>query len=435
MRRILLISMTAVIAGSGLAVALRSRHSASPDAQAQPFRLEPCGEGHYLRLAAGEVPIRNLAWAESEDPGVRFLQMATQNDHQYLYRISVGAPPTRIELQRPEGLPETFLRTASLQRVLGLADGTLLLHFVSEGQQADASLISRVDPSTGRSLWHRRFPGNRSRSARTPKGSTLLLHGASPQLVCIRWMSSPASPFAPTIEQMDAPGGGIPLLDALPLMDGGLLACQGRTLHRWSRTNGWQVLYTAAAAAFYPSAGTARLAHVGHSVVWQPSPGSLYSVDPAAPSEAPVPVELPMPPEPLDRPLLRLAGSDAEGRLWFDLQRPEVLPSAEPPSRPEADSEVVWKADGLTSGMDPDALKGHLARPLDRVYAWVQGSPRLQTITWSEVLPTLGTPAELCGQGLRLHPAQGLAMTPEASPAWWTPLSTLLRKASAPQPR
>lgn len=435
MRSILMISLTALIAASGVAFALHRRAASSPTGVPHPCTIEVRGDGHFLNFLAKDVPVRHLAWAESEDFGVRYLQVATQNDHQFLYRIDAVAPPTRIELQRTEGLAEAFMRTASLHRVIRLLDGSILLHYVAEGLHADASLLSRVDPVSGRSIWHRRFPGNRSRFSITPQGATLLIHGTTPRFTCLRWVPSTQTAFEPTIEQVDPPEPALPVLDVLPLVDGNILISQGRMLYRGSRENGWQPLQTAPPSALHPRTSLGRITPSGSHVFWQPTPGTLYSLDPAVPSPATVPVELPVPSEPLDRFMLRLAGVDSEGRLWFDLQSPETIPTAQPLSMIPAESETGWKNESPTSGSEEELWKSHLARPLDRVYAWSQGSVQLRAITWSETIPLLGAPAELRATSLRLWPSQGIATTLEASPAWWIPLSSVLGKAPTPQPR
>ncbi len=432
----LLIAVTA-LGVSGIAVAVRLNQSAGSIHPLTPCTLEARGVGFLLTYRSGEIPIRNCSWAVSESPTLRYLHVITQNDHHFLYQVHESGTVQSSPILMPGDLPPSFIRTAVLKRTLPLPDGSLLLHLVSETQKERPSLLIRTASQSGAVLWYQRFPGTSSTISTGSGDKEWVLFGGSTALTHISGWNRGAALSAPAVRSIDPPAQAGEALDARALPDGSVIFSHTKGLSAWIPDRGWQeVLPTPVPVSTTPRT-LGALAYLGGRILWQPLPGTLYAVSRTAEAFSCIALDLPMTPQnlALDRSMLRLLGNDPEGALWFDLQAPPQIPQAPTAAPADGQEPTGWKDEQRQPAPDDEAWKAHLARPLDRIYWWAEGTSELKQLSWAEAQQALGQPLESRSTGLNLQPSQGIASSQEANPSWWVSLARLKRVQSAPQPK
>jgi len=243
----------------------------------------------------------------------------------------------------------------------------------------------------------------------------------------------------PNFKPLPMPGG-VDILDAVQPMEskrmvlahpGGMARLAGGA---WSMTP----LPDPGDLAFPGTPGA--LARAGSTLYWQPRPGQLDRLEKDG-STAPIDLgKLAMPQgHEKDAALLRLAGADAKGRLWFTLATPD-LTVAPHPSQPatsvDPQSSAALQAMAAMNGsttspqaapaLDPAAWMDYLKGGLDRVYVWDPATPGPRLVDWKARWAALGAPSDFpLPLARHLRPEGGALLLDLDTRAWWVPLDKL----------
>ena len=426
----ILILMGAAAAIAGLyALGKRNRVAAPNQGPAEPalFEAAAAGAGNLLSLNPSSTqPLRSVRYLAAQGGGGILAQALTQTGDQMIGRFEDGRFTDLLRLPLPEGVPSGFFRFARLADAANLNDGSLLLLFTDGTGSGAAPWLLDTDARTGETRWALKATG--SRLAMEPGGAACLLWGGG-ALGRASWAKSPA--FKP----LPMPEGVTVLDDVRPLPGGTVLAAHPGGLARlaggaWTNTP----LPDPDALSFPGTPGA--LAMTDPSPYWQPRPGQLERL---ASDGTATPVDLTKLALPAgrekDAALLRLAGSDAEGRLWFTLATPDLTVAPHPASaQPSAALQAMAALSASAApiqpekpAFDPVGWMDYLKGGLDRVYVWDPKGSAPRLLDWKARWPGLGAPSDFPLPLLRdLHPEAGAMLQDLDTRAWWVPMDRLL---------
>jgi len=345
----------------------------------------------------GRAALRAMRWLTPRQPGVLVAQAQTQSDRQMVTLLREGAAPLDLQVARPQGVGEGFWRLAKLEDARVQGDGSVLLLYLP-GAGAEPSLLLCAAPGEAEARWT--FRGAFERMATS--GSVAFLYGTKTPVLRLPLAGAGKRPAAREIElPPEAPA----LDDLLATGAESFLAAAPGGLACWKAGQGW-TFHPGPEDRGLPCAGwRGALAQAGRTCWWQAAPGKVAEVarDGSLVEER----EIPTAPEgedlARDARLLRLAGADPGGRLWFTLAAPAV------PA--EADPEGAWAA--------------FAAKGLGRAYRWEPAKGRLERLEWTSVWTTLRPPQGVEPGAPRLDPASNALLLEGTGAAWWLPLGSL----------
>lgn len=441
MKRALPWILICLVAGSLAAglYALVRRHPAPPPAEGPAgtalFKAAPAGAGALFSLQpAADQPLRSVRFLPALAGGEVLAQVLTQTGEQLLGQFKDGQFTGSLRLEIPEGAPAPFFRFARLLDAAVLEDGSFLLLYGDGAGGGSAPWLLSVDPAARATRWGLR--GSGARIALEPGGHACLLWDGR-SLARATWGQKPA------LKPLALPGS-VSVIDAVLPMPGGriLLAHPGGLA--MGKGGAWTLtpLPEPGDLAFPGAPGV--LARSGESAYWQPRPGQLARI---GTDGVIAPVELSKLAAPggreRDLALLRLAGADARGALWFSLLTPDFTiaphPAAAQPSGAVQQPSAALQAAAAMAGsaalhpapdpapgpapFDPGPWMDYLKTGLDRVYAWNPSSSALRLVDWKARWPALGAPADLpLPLPRNLQPQGGALLEDLDTRAWWLPL-------------
>ncbi|HTL97202.1 MAG TPA: hypothetical protein VL181_00220 [Holophagaceae bacterium] len=423
---LILIAAGAALAGL-YAIGKRNRVAAPTQdpAEAELFSSAPAGAGALLSLNTATVqPMRSVRFLVAQEGGGILAQALTQTGDQMIGRFQDGRSMGSLRLPLPDGMPAAFFRFAKLADAADLKDGSLLLLFVDGTGGSAAPWLVDADAATGEIRWTLKAAG--SQLAMEPGGASCLVWSTS-SLGRASWNAEPAFKPLPMPD-------GVTVLDAVQAMPGGsLLAASPGGLARFTN-GGWTTtpLPDPGDLAFPGMPGA--LASLGKSSYWQPRPGQLARL---GPDGAVTPVDLTKLAMPAgrekDAALLRLAGADAGGHLWFALATPDLTVAPHSAAQPSAAlqamaamSSSATPAPASKPALDPASWMDYLKNGLDRVYVWDPDGSAPRLLDWKARWTGLGAPSDFPLPLMRdLHPEDGTLLMNLDTRAWWVPMSRL----------
>ncbi len=402
MKRILLAAGVAVLAGGGLWMALRRAPTGTLlDEPASPFKVETAPPGWRVAFADGRLALRALRWLTPHQPGLLVAQVQTQSDRQQVTVFREGAAPADLMVPRPQGVGEGYWRFARLEDARVLPDGSVLLLYLP-GQAGDPSLAVCAEPGAGEARWSVRGTFTRMDLGGGAEGAVFLYGQAGPVLR----VPVPGAGKRPAPREIELPPEA-PSVDAL-LATGpsSFLAATPSGLSAWSAAKGWSHVAGPAERGLPCAEWRGSVVQAGRRFWWQAVPGRVAEVarDGSVIEDVepgPLPAEDPFA---RDGRLLRLAGGDDKGRLWFAPAKPAVPADADPGGE--------WAA--------------WLAAGLDRVYRWDPAREGLERLAWGQAWSLVRPPQDIPPGAPRLDPASGsLLLEGPPGAVWWAPLTAL----------
>ena len=429
MKRALPLVLTLIVAGAAAAgiYALARRHRVDAPVQgpseAALFKAAPAGAGFLFSLNGDATqPLRSLRYVLVQGSNEALAQALTQTGDQLIGRFQDGSFAGTLRLPAPENAPSAFFRFARLQDAARMADGSLLLLYTDGAGGSAAPWLVAVDGATGQSRWALKASGGHL--AMEPGGASCLLWDGT-SMARATWKG------APDLTPLPLPDG-VSVVDALLPLKGSVLLVHPGGLARyaggaWSTTP----LPDPGPLSFPGMAGA-----VTATGYWQPRPGQLARIEADGSVSAVDLSKWTMPKgHEQDAALLRLAGADAKGRLWFTLASPDLTVASEPPAAPEPSAALQAMAalNGSAAPpppeppkLDPAAWITYLKGGLDRVYIWDPATAAPRLLDWKARWPSCGAPADFPMPLPRhLHPESGALMQELGTRAWWMPLDKL----------
>ena len=437
----------AALAGIGLGARLiLVRPTSHPPVaeDAPPFLVQPAGAGIAIDYQPSDIPMRSRIWSRTLPGGAVVVQLLSQANRQQVQVFLDGRLGPTLTLACPKEVPENIFNFAELMDAALVPDGALFLLYRTHGA-GDLPLLMAWNLKTASLLWT--FRGAGERLALAPGGTSLFLYGPSASVQCLTLMGSHGTwTTQPTVKQCELPPDASPLQVLLPLGADRFLAATDTELLAW---DGSQFTRTPAPT---PSplgftAPRAALARAGHTLWWQPEPGSLRQVD----EHGQVMAALDLAPmiqgdHAQDSALLQLLGSDAQGALWFAPVAPSfkppvpsprqaipVLPTVPPVIQPPAGTEPTGPAPMPSPSSTPQAQpleqawQPYLTAGLDRLYCWRPGGSTMLFFSWRNVWKGLGAPSHLAQpEGpASFNPAAAGFLLGDQDHRWWLPLSAV----------
>lgn len=430
MKRALPWILTCIVAGAAVAglYALAKRDRAPAPAQGPAetalFTAAPAGEGALFRLQpASDQPLRAVRFLPALADGEVIAQVLTQTGDQLIGRFRDGRFTGTLRLQTPDGVPPAFFRFARLSSAAALDDGSLLLLYGDGTGGSGAPWLVALDGATQTPRWALKASG--AHIALEPRGQSCLLWDGT-SLARASWSRKPS------LTALALPDGISVLDTVLPVAGGRIfLAHPGglavQTGGAWTLTP----LPDPGGLAFPGAAGV--LAPSGDAVYWQPRPGQLSRIGADGAVSAINLGQLAAPAgRERDLALLRLAGADPRGRLWFRLATPDlsVAPhpaqADQPSAALQAAAAMAGSAAAAPEPFDPAPWMDYLKSGLDRVYVWDPKGPSLRLVDWKAKWPALGAPADFPLPLPRdMQPQGGALLLDLDTRAWWLPLDRL----------
>ena len=433
MKRALPLVLSLLAAGAAIAglYTLGRRHRAAAPvqgpAEAPTFNAAPAGTGFLLSLnTEAAQPMRAVRYLLVQQSGEVLGQALTQTGDQLIGRFQSGQFVGTLHLPLPDGVPAAFFRFARLQDAAQLADGALLLLFTDGTGGSAAPWLVETD-SAGQVQWTLKASGSHL-AVEAGGASCLLWDGGS--LARATWSGEPGLVSLPLPD-------GVSVVDGISPLDGRNLVLSHPGGLARSVGGAWTTLPLPDPGLLSFPGMAGSLAKAGFDLFWQPRPGQLYRLGRDGGTAA---VDLSAWSFPKEREkdaaLLRLAGADAKGRLWFTLATPDLTVDAHPSAgdQPSAAVQAVAALSGSSApaaapsqpAFDAAAWADYLKGGLDRVYVWDPSGSSPRLLDWKARWPSLGAPADFPMPLARhLHPAQGALLQELDARAWWVPLDRL----------
>ncbi len=451
MRKTLLIIIIAMLAlGSAAWWLLRVRSAPfSLDESFRSFSADNLGEGRLFRYTDGGRPLRAIRWLRPTAGGVVVAQVLTQTDQQQIGIFQNGQLTAQMHVPRPEGVAEGFYRFAQLRdAVVVHADVAVLLYLAQDATSADVPLLIAMDLTTQSVRWSHRAAVERLALALDEKqgkgASSVLGYGDKGELVRLPLALQPGeregarAPHA-AAQSIEMPPEIQGVTDLVPTGSVGFLISHRMGLSAYLGQKGWihLALPSPGPLGFVEPMG--RLVSSGKKLWWQPEPGRLIEVtSEGTPVAMWEPKSFPIPaPHEKDAELLQLLGADAEGKLWFGLAVPTLLPPLPSPIPLEVDDAASGAAAAsepvpllqpqVVEGVDRSSWEAYLHQGLDRLYCWDPEDGALKRASWTTSWRSLGPPSDFSipmGDGA-LQPAAGGFLFGSGTQAWWLPLKVL----------
>ncbi|MDE3245336.1 MAG: hypothetical protein KGN80_04555 [Acidobacteriota bacterium] len=453
MRKTLLIIIIAMLAlGSAAWWLLRVRSAPfSLDESFRSFSADNLGEGRLFRYTDGGRPLRAIRWLHPTAGGIVVAQVLTQTDQQQIGIFQNGQLTAQMHVPRPEGVAEGFYRFAQLRdAVVVPSDVVVLLYRAQDPTSADVPLLIAMDLTTQSVRWSHRAAVERLTLALDQKqgggksASSVLGFGDKGELVRLPLAlqqgerEGARAPHA-AAQSIELPPEIQGVTDLVPTGSAGFLITHRMGLSAYLGEKGWNHLALPTPGPLGFVEPKSRLVASGNKLWWQPEPGRLMEV---ASDGTPVamwdPSSFPLPaPHEKDAELLQLLGADAEGKLWFGLAVPTLLPPLANPDQPKM-GDAKPEASAATEpapmlqpqaiqGIDRNAWEAYLRQGLDRLYCWDPEGGTLKGASWTTSWRSLGPPSDFSipmGDGA-LQPAAGGFLFDSGTQAWWLPLKVL----------
>lgn len=424
--------LTCIVAGGAAAglysLTRRHREPAPPQGPTETdlFAASPAGSGAVFRLQpSADQPLRTVRFLPALADGGVLAQVLTQTGDQLIGRFKDGQFTGTIRPPVPDGMSPAFFRFARLQDAAALTDGSLLLLYGDGTGSGSPPWLMDVDAATQTARWALKVSG--TRIAMEPGGQSCLLWDGH-TLARAAWSKKPSLTPIPLPE-------GVAILDAALAVPGGriLLAHPGGLAVQangdWTLTplpDPGDLAFPGAPGALAPSS---------NAVYWQPRPGQLARIG-ADGSISPVDLSKLTAPTGHERDLalLRLAGTDVRGRLWFVLATPDftVTPHPAEADQPSAALQAAAAMAGgpapapATAAFDPEPWMDYLKGGLDRAYVWDPAASSLRLVDWKAEWAALGAPAGFTLPLPRnMQPKGGALLLDQDTRAWWLPLDRL----------
>ena len=432
MKRPLPLVLTLLVAAGGAAslYTLGKRNRVAAPAQgpteAALFSAAPSGSGVLFSLNAETTqPLRSLHYLLVQGSDEVLAQALTQTGDQLIGRFQGGAFTGTLRLAAPDGAPAAFFRFARLQDAARMQDGSLLLLFTDGTGGSASPWLVAADPASGEPRWALKGAGSHLTMARDGK-SCLTWDGAS--LGRAVWNGTPGFKALPLPD-------GVSVVDAVVSEpDGAILLAHPGGIARFA-DKAWSAAPLPEPGALAFPGVPSTLALAGGTAFWQPRPGQLarISEDGSATTVDLSTWALPKG-HAQDAALLRLAGADAKGRLWFTLMTPDLTVAAHPvdETQPSAALQAMAALNGSTPAapapsekpvFDSAAWADYLKSGLDRAYVWDPSNATPRLLDWKTRWPGLGAPQDFPMPLPRhLHPEDGAVLEELGTRAWWAPL-------------
>ncbi len=432
------------------------------------FSADNLGVGRLLRYTDGGRPLRAFHWLRPSADGIEVAQVLTQTDQQQIGIFQYGLLTAQMHVPRPEGVTEGFYRFAQLRDAAVLPGKVVvLLYRAQDATSADVPLIVALDLTTQSVRWSHRAAVERLALALNQKQAggivvdAVIGFGDKGELVRLPLLlqkterEGAKAPRA-VAQSIEMPPEIQGVTDLIPTGDATLIISHRMGLSAYLGEQGWNHISLPVPGPLGFVEPKSALAFNGKKTWWQPEPGRIIQVKadgtPIATWE-PTTFMIPAPYE-KDAELLQLLGADAEGKIWFGLAAPTLLPpltnptptGVPPPASPGSASliptlkEGEWKSDAPATaesapppqfqnieGIDRSAWEGYLRQGLDRIYCWDPESGAIKRASWTECWRKLGPPSEFnipMGDGA-LRPAAGGFLFDSGTQAWWLPLKEL----------
>lgn len=416
-----------LVAGSGLYWMTRRTPGAPPQEEAAaPFVSEPAGVGRLLVLQPQPAPLRSLRWTGPLPGAAAVAQILTQTGRQQALLTLEGRPSAQATFSAPPGVPEAFFAFADLVDA-AVVPGQAALLLYRNGSSGEALLLP-WDLATGQVGAGLRAHGDRL--ALSPDQRTAFLYGPRTGLALLPLPPKPGARLA--LAPLDLPPEVTEVSDLRPLGARAFLVAHPQGLALW-REGTWQHAPLPAPSPLGFPRGLGRLAGGSAGGWWQPEPGLLLPLSAEGIPGAPRDLKALLPEAAaLDAAMLRLLGTDPDGRLWFSLVRP-TLPVPAPAAALEPSAPAA--AEPGTPPPAPEGLgaelraawEAHLQKGLDRLYCWKPGEAAMRSVTWEaawrDLAPPPGTPRPSGDGGLR--PEAGGLLLGAPDRMWWLPLRAL----------
>ena len=470
MKKALLVVFIVMLAlGGGAWWLLRVRSTPfSLDESFRSFSADNLGVGRLFRYTDGGRPLRAFHWLRPSAGGIEVAQVLTQTDQQQIGIFQNGLLTAQMHVPRPEGVTEGFYRFAQLRDAVVLpGDVAVLLYRAQDATSADVPLIVAMDLNTQSVRWSHRASVERLALALNQNQASgkivnaVIGFGDQGELVRLPLLlqkderEGAKAPRA-TAQSIEMPPEIEGVTDLIPTDDAGLLISHRMGLSAYLGGNDWNHISLPTPGPLGFVEPKSSLAFNGKKIWWQPEPGRVIHVKtdgtPVAmwePKTFPIST-----PYEKDAELLRLLGADVEGKLWFGLAAPTLLPplanpaqngvpvpvSPGSPSLTPTAKDGGWKSDAPAAtevspallpqsieGIDRSAWESYLRQGLDRVYCWDPESGTIMRASWTECWRKLGPPSNFSiplGDGA-LRPAAGGFLFDSGTQAWWLPLKEL----------
>jgi hypothetical protein len=445
------------------------------------FTVAPSGAGRFIKYQDNRTPLRAFRWVAPRADGFLAAQVLGQNDRQRVALFRDGTFRNLLLVLKPQGVDEGFWRSADLRDAVPAPGGLLVLGYQAGDAAREEPLVVGVDEATQQVRWTWRGPFQRMVLAAGTE-QALYLYGGKEPIQRLPLAARPgAAPAAPVAERLDLPPEVPEVDDLLPTGPGAFLAAHPGGLSYYRAGQGWTHYPVPGGDPGVPCVGwKSALAAAGRGAWWQPSSGTLVRVrwDGRMVSQWQGP-SLPDDPWSRDARLLRLAGADAEGNLWFDLATPAPGPAAPEPAPPgpappgpaapgpaapgpaapgpaapgpatpgpaapgpaapgpAATAAGTPGAPGAQAPAPEEDWGAYAAQGLDRIYRWHPGDRALWRLSLGQAWAGLNPPPELAppAPAAALAPRAGVLLAESGRSAWWLPLAALPLAPATGQPR
>ena len=360
MKRLLgIVAVLLLALGLGLGtwrLARREPPAAPPEDLSVPFAVQPAGPGQLIQYRDADVPLRALRWLPPMPGGTLAAQVLSQNDRQRVALFRDGRFTSFLLVLKPVGVNQGFWRFAVLADASLGPDGTLyLLYQAGDVGSTEPPLLVALDPASQQVRWTWRGTCARMALAPGPDPALFLYGGSSP--VQRFALAGPPGGTAPVPKSIDLPPEVAGIDQLLPTGSWSFLAVHRDGLSAYRGKGGWTHTAAPAAPAVPCQDCKPCLALVGRTLWWQPAPGTLFKVrldgTVVAPWNGQIPADDPFA---RDESLLRLAGADPDGGLWFMLATPVYAPPGGPVAPSPAGSSGGVSPAGAPAAATPDGM-------------------------------------------------------------------------------